>query len=62
VTHLLNTSFLAVAQNHDLHAGAVLILFLFVIMVLNPRIDAEVAGGAGRKRWQRLFSAALPVF
>ena len=33
---LLNAPFLAVAQIM-IYAGAVLILFLFVIMVLNPR-------------------------
>lgn len=35
---LLNAPFLAVAQVM-IYAGAVLILFLFVIMVLNPRLD-----------------------
>jgi len=35
---LLNAPFLAVAQIM-IYAGAVLILFLFVIMVLNPRTD-----------------------
>ncbi|HZQ08359.1 MAG TPA: NADH-quinone oxidoreductase subunit J [Anaerolineae bacterium] len=39
---LLNAPFLAVAQIM-IYAGAVLILFLFVIMVLNPRID--IVGG-----------------
>lgn len=39
---LLNAPFLAVAQIM-IYAGAVLILFLFVIMVLNPKID--VVGG-----------------
>lgn len=35
---LLNAPFLAVAEIM-IYAGAVLILFLFVIMVLNPRLD-----------------------
>ena len=39
---LLNAPFLAVAQIM-IYAGAVLILFLFVIMVLNPRVD--ILGG-----------------
>lgn len=39
---LLNAPFLAVAQIM-IYAGAVLILFLFVIMVLNPRLD--IIGG-----------------
>src|SRR4051794_1253810 len=39
---LLNSPFLAVAQIM-IYAGAVLILFLFVIMVLNPRLD--IVGG-----------------
>lgn len=42
---LLNAPFLAVAQIM-IYAGAVLILFLFVIMVLNPRLD--VLGGRTR--------------
>lgn len=41
---LLNAPFLAVAQIM-IYAGAVLILFLFVIMVLNPRLD--MIGGRG---------------
>jgi NADH-quinone oxidoreductase subunit J len=41
---LLNAPFLAVAQIM-IYAGAVLILFLFVIMVLNPRLD--IIGGRG---------------
>ncbi len=57
---LLNAPFLAVAQIM-IYAGAVLILFLFVIMVLNPRLDVVGARGAAQTVAAVLVSVALVV-
>ena len=57
---LLSAPFIAVAQVM-IYAGAILILFVFVIMLLNPGTDA----GAGALKAQRglaiLFGAALVI-
>ncbi|TAH53020.1 MAG: NADH-quinone oxidoreductase subunit J [Chloroflexota bacterium] len=57
---LLNAPFLAVAQIM-IYAGAVLILFLFVIMVLNPRLD--IVGGRNHAQTIAavIFAVALGV-
>jgi NADH-quinone oxidoreductase subunit J len=57
---LLNAPFLGVAQIM-IYAGAVLILFLFVIMVLNPRLD--IIGGRSNAQTIAaiLFTVALGV-
>jgi NADH-quinone oxidoreductase subunit J len=55
---LLNAPFLAVAQIM-IYAGAVLILFLFVIMVLNPRLDVIGARSRAQTVTAILFTAAL---
>ncbi len=51
---LLNAPFIAAAQVM-VYAGAILILFLFVIMLLNPEIEQ----GIGALKWQRWLA---PVF
>lgn len=53
---LLNAPFIAAAQVM-IYAGAILILFLFVIMVLNPRVDV----GEGRLPGQRIAAAIVGV-
>ncbi len=57
---LLNAPFIAAAQVM-VYAGAILILFLFVIMLLSP----DVEQGIGALRWQRwlapVFGVALAV-
>jgi NADH-quinone oxidoreductase subunit J len=57
---LLSAPFIAAAQVM-IYAGAILILFVFVIMLLSPGVDQ----GAGAMRWQRLlavvFGAALVI-
>jgi NADH-quinone oxidoreductase subunit J len=55
---LLNAPFLAVAQIM-IYAGAVLILFLFVIMVLNPRLDLIGGRGVLQTVAAILFTGAL---
>src|SRR5690349_9170215 len=55
---LLNAPFLAVAQIM-IYAGAVLILFLFVIMVLNPRLDVIGARGSAQTVAAIVFTVAL---
>lgn len=57
---LLNAPFLAVAQIM-IYAGAVLILFLFVIMVLNPRLDILGARTTGQTLAAVVFTIALGV-
>lgn len=57
---LLNAPFLAVAQIM-IYAGAVLILFLFVIMVLNPRLDVIGRRARGQTVTAVLFCGALFV-
>lgn len=57
---LLNAPFLAVAQIM-IYAGAVLILFLFVIMVLNPRLDIVGARTTAQTVAAIIFSIALLV-
>lgn len=57
---LLNAPFLAVAQIM-IYAGAVLILFLFVIMVLNPRLDIIGARTTGQTIAAIIFTVALGV-
>ncbi len=49
---LLNAPFIAAAQVM-IYAGAILILFVFVIMLLSPRVDQ----GAGALKWQRPLAA-----
>lgn len=57
---LLSAPFIAAAQVM-IYAGAILILFLFVIMLLSPEIER----GIGALRWQRwlaaIFGAVLVV-
>ena len=55
---LLNAPFLAVAQIM-IYAGAVLILFLFVIMVLNPRLDIIGARTNAQTLTAIVFSGAF---
>lgn len=55
---LLNAPFLAVAQIM-IYAGAVLILFLFVIMVLNPRLDMIGARSRAQSVVAIVFTVAL---
>lgn len=55
---LLNAPFLAVAQIM-IYAGAVLILFLFVIMVLNPRTDILGARTRGQTLTAIVFAGAF---
>lgn len=55
---LLNSPFLAVAQIM-IYAGAVLILFLFVIMVLNPRLDIIGARTTAQTVAAIIFTVAL---
>jgi len=57
---LLNAGFLAVAQIM-IYAGAVLILFLFVIMVLNPRVDVWGARTGGQTLAAIVFTVALAL-
>ncbi len=57
---LLNAPFLAVAQIM-IYAGAVLILFLFVIMVLNPRLDIIGARTNAQTVAAIVFSVALVI-
>jgi NADH-quinone oxidoreductase subunit J len=57
---LLNAPFLAVAQIM-IYAGAVLILFLFVIMVLNPRLDIIGARTNTQTVAAVLFTVALAI-
>ncbi|MBI4674216.1 MAG: NADH-quinone oxidoreductase subunit J [Chloroflexi bacterium] len=57
---LLNAGFLAVAQIM-IYAGAVLILFLFVIMVLNPRVDVLGARTGTQTLIAIAFTVALAV-
>jgi len=57
---LLNSPFLAVAQIM-IYAGAVLILFLFVIMVLNPRLDIVGARTTAQTIAAIIFTVALGV-
>lgn len=57
---LLNAPFIAVAQVM-VYAGAILILFLFVIMLLNPETERGI-GALKSQRWLAgLFGAALVV-
>jgi NADH-quinone oxidoreductase subunit J len=49
---LLNAPFIAAAQVM-IYAGAILILFVFVIMLLSPGVDQ----GAGALKWQRPLAA-----
>src|SRR5512140_818170 len=53
---LLSAPFIAVAQIM-IYAGAILVLFLFVIMVLNPRLEL----GEGALPGQRLAAGAVGV-
>ena len=55
---LLNAPFLAVAQIM-IYAGAVLILFLFVIMVLNPRTDILGARSRAQTLTALVFAGAF---
>lgn len=57
---LLNAPFLAVAQIM-IYAGAVLILFLFVIMVLNPRTDILGARTRGQTIAAIVFAALFAL-
>lgn len=57
---LLNAPFLAVAQIM-IYAGAVLILFLFVIMVLNPRLDLIGGRTTAQTVAAVIFAAAFGV-
>lgn len=57
---LLNSPFLAVAQIM-IYAGAVLILFLFVIMVLNPRLDIIGGRNTGQSIAAVVFTIAFAV-
>jgi NADH-quinone oxidoreductase subunit J len=57
---LLNAPFLAVAQTM-IYAGAVLILFLFVIMVLNPRLDILGARTTAQTITAVVFAAAFAI-
>jgi NADH-quinone oxidoreductase subunit J len=57
---LLNAPFLAVAQIM-IYAGAVLILFLFVIMVLNPRTDLLGARTRAQTLTAIVFAAAFAL-
>lgn len=57
---LLSAPFLAVAQIM-IYAGAVLILFLFVIMVLNPKLDVIGARGTAQTVTAILFTVAFLV-
>lgn len=57
---LLNAPFIAVAQIM-IYAGAVLILFLFVIMVLNPRLDIIGARSTAQSIAALVFTVALGV-
>lgn len=57
---LLNAPFLAVAQIM-IYAGAVLILFLFVIMVLNPRLDIIGARTNAQTVAAAIFSVAFLI-
>jgi NADH-quinone oxidoreductase subunit J len=57
---LLNAPFLAVAQVM-IYAGAVLILFLFVIMVLNPRLDILGARTTAQTITAVVFAGAFAI-
>jgi NADH-quinone oxidoreductase subunit J len=57
---LLNAPFIAVAQIM-IYAGAVLILFLFVIMVLNPRLDMIGARSSRQTFAAIVFAGALGI-
>ncbi len=57
---LLNAPFLAVAQIM-IYAGAVLILFLFVIMVLNPRLEMLGARTTAQTVTAIIFAAAFAI-
>jgi NADH-quinone oxidoreductase subunit J len=57
---LLNAPFIAAAQVM-IYAGAILILFLFVIMLLSPEIERGI-GALKQQRWlAALFGGALIV-
>jgi len=53
---LLGAHFIAVIQV-IIYAGAILVLFMFVIMILNPDMDLKGAGNKGKKFI--LFSAVI---
>jgi NADH-quinone oxidoreductase subunit J len=53
---LLSAPFIAAAQVM-IYAGAILILFVFVIMLLSPGVDR----GVGALKWQRWFATVFGV-
>ena len=57
---LLSAPFIAVAQVM-IYAGAILILFVFVIMLLSPGIDQGQGVLKGQRGWVALFGAALVI-
>ena len=57
---LLSAPFIAVAQVM-IYAGAILILFVFVIMLLIPGIDQGQGALKGQRGWATLFGAALVI-
>lgn len=57
---LLSAPFIAVAQVM-IYAGAILILFVFVIMLLSPGVDQGQGALTGQRGWAALFGAALVI-
>ena len=57
---LLSAPFIAVAQVM-IYAGAILILFVFVIMLLSPGIDQGQGALKRQRGWAALFGAALVI-
>jgi NADH-quinone oxidoreductase subunit J len=56
VLYTLGAPFVAVLEV-IIYAGAIMVLFVFVVMMLNPQAELEPAGS----RWPRLLSACGPV-
>ena len=57
---LLSAPFIAVAQVM-IYAGAILILFVFVIMLLSPGIDQGQGALKRQRGWAALFGATLVI-
>ncbi len=58
---LLQAEFLAVI-NVIVYAGAIMVLFIFVIMLLNVPADSSDEIGADRLRWLKFIGIPLGIF
>jgi NADH-quinone oxidoreductase subunit J len=57
---VLNAPFIAMVQV-TVYAGAIVVLFLFVIMLLGAERLQALGGVTGRDRWQRVLAGVLAV-